>query len=128
MRAVVQRIVDVYTGPLFRAALELWVAAASDAQLGARRSLPSSGASAARRTASPSSCSAPTSRRPGVREAIQATLDLARGLGVASLLSDDRRRRERIVAYWTAPWKRRRLPTLRMVRDVPVAPARQPRA
>ena len=30
---------------------------------------------------------------PGVREAIQATLDLARGLGLANLLSDDRRRR-----------------------------------
>ena len=26
IRAVVERVVDVYTGPLFRAALELWVA------------------------------------------------------------------------------------------------------
>ena len=35
-----------------------------------------------------------------MREAIQATLDLARGLGLATLLSDDRRRRAGIVAYW----------------------------
>ena len=93
IRAVVERVVDVYTGPLFRAALELWVAAASDPQL--RQQI------------------APFERRigreahrvavellgadesePGVREAIQATLDLARGLGLATLLSDDRRRRE----------------------------------
>ena len=99
IRAVVERVVDVYTGPLFRAALELWVAAAADPQL--RRQI------------------APFERRigreahrvvvelldadesePGVRESIQATLDLARGLGLATLLADDRPRREAIVAYW----------------------------
>ena len=31
--------------------------------------------------------------RPGVRESVQATLDLLRGLGVASLLTDDSARR-----------------------------------
>ncbi|OLE29105.1 MAG: TetR family transcriptional regulator [Actinobacteria bacterium 13_1_20CM_3_71_11] len=40
--------------------------------------------------------------RPGVRETVQATLDLLRGLGVANLLSDDARRRRRILATWTA--------------------------
>jgi hypothetical protein len=40
-------------------------------------------------------------RRPGVREAVQATLDLMRGLGVASLLTDDSARRERVLAEWT---------------------------
>ena len=99
IRAVVERIVEVYTGPLFRAALELWVGAAPDPQL--RQQI------------------APFEQRigreahrvvvellgvdesePGVREAIQATLDLARGLGLATLLSDDRRRRAGIVAYW----------------------------
>jgi hypothetical protein len=35
-----------------------------------------------------------------VREAIQATLDLARGLGLANLLSDDGARRRRIVDHW----------------------------
>ena len=40
--------------------------------------------------------------RPGVREAVQATLDLARGLGLADTLTDDSRRRNRIVAQWAA--------------------------
>ena len=39
---------------------------------------------------------------PGVHEAVQATLDLARGLGLANLLTDDSRRRDRIVAQWAA--------------------------
>ena len=40
-------------------------------------------------------------RRPGVREAVQATLDLLRGLGVANLLTDDSARRTRLLADWT---------------------------
>ncbi|MEO6628685.1 MAG: TetR/AcrR family transcriptional regulator, partial [Aquihabitans sp.] len=39
---------------------------------------------------------------PGVRESIQATLDLARGLGLANLLTDDQRRRAPIVAQWAS--------------------------
>ena len=38
--------------------------------------------------------------RPGVRELVQATLDLARGLGLANLLTDDARRRHQIVREW----------------------------
>jgi hypothetical protein len=38
--------------------------------------------------------------RPGVRELVQATLDLARGLGLANLLTDDARRRDQIVSEW----------------------------
>jgi len=38
--------------------------------------------------------------RPGVREAVQATLDLLRGLGVANLLTDDTRRRDAVLAEW----------------------------
>jgi hypothetical protein len=38
--------------------------------------------------------------RPGVRPAVQATLDLLRGLGVANLLNDDTRRRDRLLAGW----------------------------
>ena len=66
----------------------------------APRSPRSSSASDGRPIASPSSCSAPTSPAPGVREAVQATLDLARGLGLANLLTDDSRRRARIVEHW----------------------------
>jgi hypothetical protein len=38
--------------------------------------------------------------RPGVRELVQATLDLVRGLGLADTISDDRRRRTRILDQW----------------------------
>ncbi len=39
-------------------------------------------------------------RGPGVREAVQATLDLLRGLGVANLLSDDSTRRAALLHAW----------------------------
>ena len=38
--------------------------------------------------------------RPGVRELVQATLDLVRGLGLANTISDDARRRRRILDHW----------------------------
>jgi len=38
--------------------------------------------------------------RPGVRETVQGLLDMARGLGLANLLTDDTARRERVVAQW----------------------------
>jgi hypothetical protein len=37
---------------------------------------------------------------PGVRETVQATLDLARGLGLANVLTDDSKRRRQIVRQW----------------------------
>lgn len=39
-------------------------------------------------------------REPGVRETVQGLLDMARGLGLANLLTDDSPRRERVVAQW----------------------------
>jgi hypothetical protein len=36
----------------------------------------------------------------GVREIVQATLDMARGLGLANLLTDDSKRRGRILREW----------------------------
>jgi AcrR family transcriptional regulator len=97
--AVVERIVDVYTGPLFRAALELWVAAASDAHL-RQQIAPFEqriGREAHRVVVELLDAD---ETRPGVREVIQATLDLARGLGLATLLSDDSVRRRHIVDHW----------------------------
>ena len=38
--------------------------------------------------------------RPGVRELVQATLDLVRGLGLAGTITDDTRRRGRILDRW----------------------------
>jgi AcrR family transcriptional regulator len=103
--AVVDRIVEIYTGPLFRAALELWVAAASDAQLLVQIAPFEQRIGRETHRLAVELLGADESR-PGVREAVQATLDLARGLGLANLLSDDGRRRDRIVEYWVATLER----------------------
>jgi hypothetical protein len=97
------RVVDMlaasFTGPLFVAALEVWVAARTDPEL--RRALIPLEAKVGREMhrlavdlldADESS--------PGVREAVQATLDLLRGLGVANLLTDDSHRRKALLAAW----------------------------
>jgi AcrR family transcriptional regulator len=98
---VVGLLVGLYTGPLFRAALQVWAAAAAsealrelvvplEARLGReahRAAIELLGADES---------------APGVREAVQATLDLARGLGLADTLTDDSRRRDRIIAQWAA--------------------------
>ena len=46
--------------------------------------------------------------RPGVRELVQATLDLVRGLGLANTITDDTRRRKRILDQWARDPRRRR--------------------
>ena len=38
--------------------------------------------------------------RAGVRELVQATLDLVRGLGLADTITDDTRRSKRILDRW----------------------------
>ncbi|WP_410570071.1 TetR/AcrR family transcriptional regulator [Amycolatopsis sp. cmx-4-61] len=96
---VVEMVLNLYTGPLFRAALQLWSVAATDdalrdvlVPLEARV-----GREAHRVTVE---LLGVDESRPGVRELVQATLDLARGLGLANLLTDDARRRKQIVREW----------------------------
>ena len=98
-RAVLGMLGDHFASPVFAAALELWVAARTDAVLLAevapleqkvgrethRMTVELLGADEA---------------RPGVRELVQATLDLVRGLGLASTITDDTRRRARILDRW----------------------------
>jgi hypothetical protein len=38
--------------------------------------------------------------RAGVRELVQGTLDMVRGLGLADTITDDARRRKRILDRW----------------------------
>lgn len=98
--AVVQMLLELYTGPTFRAGLHLWVAASTDEQLGALvRPLEVHVGREAHRTAV--ALLGVDESTPGVRETVQATLDLARGLGLANLLTDDAARREKIVHQWT---------------------------
>lgn len=100
-RAVVEMLLNLYTGPSFRAALHLWVAAATDEPLGAViKPLERQVGREAHRMAV--KLLDVDESAPGVRETVQATLDLARGLGLANLLSDDTARRARIVAQWTS--------------------------
>ncbi|MDG4794385.1 TetR/AcrR family transcriptional regulator [Micromonospora sp. WMMD1082] len=96
---VVDLLAAAFTGPLFVAALELWVAARTDAELRAAL-LPLEtrvGREMHRLTVE---LLGVDERRPGVREAVQATLDLLRGLGVANLLSDDSARRAALLHAW----------------------------
>ncbi|WP_290058745.1 TetR/AcrR family transcriptional regulator [Amycolatopsis solani] len=99
IEGVVEMVLNLYTGPLFRAALQLWSVAATDdalrdvlVPLEARV-----GREAHRVTVE---LLAVDESRPGVRELVQATLDLGRGLGLANLLTDDTRRRKQIVREW----------------------------
>ncbi|MET8503303.1 TetR/AcrR family transcriptional regulator [Streptomyces sp. NPDC004787] len=98
-RAVVAALVDLYTGPLFRAALHLWVAASNEEQLRPRvTELEARVGRESHRIAV--ELLAADESRPGVRESVQGLLDMARGLGLATLLTDDRPRRDRVVAQW----------------------------
>ncbi|MFD9593450.1 TetR/AcrR family transcriptional regulator [Kitasatospora sp. NPDC059973] len=97
--AVVDMIVRLYTGPLFRAALHLWVAAATDEPLRARIVALEGRVGREAHRAAVEFLDADESR-PGVRETVQATLDMARGLGLADLLSDDSARRSGVIRQW----------------------------
>ncbi|MEU6403101.1 TetR/AcrR family transcriptional regulator [Streptomyces sp. NPDC046985] len=100
-RAVAAALVDLFTGPLFRAALHLWVAASDEDQLRARvTELEARVGRETHRIAVELLCA--DESRPGVRESVQGLLDMARGLGLANLLTDDTARRERVVAQWAA--------------------------
>lgn len=96
---VVGALVDLYTGPLFRAALQLWVVASYEEQLGARVAALEARIGRETHRMAVEALGADESV-PGVRESVQGFLDMARGLGLANLLTDDRARRDRVVAQW----------------------------
>lgn len=99
--AVLELITGIYLGPLFRGALQLWAASVADD--GLRAQIIPLEASFAREVHQVAlELLGVDERRPGVREAVQATLDLARGLGLADILTDDSRRRSGVLAYWAA--------------------------
>ena len=99
--AVVQMVVDAFNGTGFDAALQLWAGAASDPALRARVIPLEEQVGREVHRAAVELLGADESV-PGTREAVQATLDLARGLGLASLLTDDGPRRRRVVRQWAA--------------------------
>ncbi|MEU3369456.1 TetR/AcrR family transcriptional regulator [Streptomyces sp. NPDC006660] len=98
-REVVAALVGLYTGPLFRAALHLWVAASNEPQLHARVTELEARVGRESHRIAVELLGADESV-PGVRETVQGFLDMARGLGLANVLTDDAARRERVVAQW----------------------------
>jgi AcrR family transcriptional regulator len=100
-RAVLRLLGDHFTSPVFAAALELWVAARTDpALLAAVAPLEQRvGREAHRLTVEALGVD---EQRAGDRELVQATLDLVRGLGLAATITDDTRRRARILDRWAA--------------------------
>jgi AcrR family transcriptional regulator len=100
----VDTIVDLlgasFTGPLYHAALEVWVAARTDDAL--REALVPLEAKIGRELfdLTATLLDADVSR-PDVRDAIQATLELLRGLGVANLLGTDAHRSHAILSGWS---------------------------
>jgi AcrR family transcriptional regulator len=96
---VIDMLAAAFTSPLFVAALEVWVAARTDDDL--REALVPLEARVGREMHRLTvELLEANEREPDVREAIQATLDLLRGLGVANLLSDDTTRRTALLAVW----------------------------
>jgi AcrR family transcriptional regulator len=100
-RAIVDLVFELFTGTFFRAALMLWVAAAAEPQL--REQIVPLEARIGREVHRVVvELLGVDEQLPGVRETVQATLDLARGLGLANLLTDDTQRRSRIARQWAA--------------------------
>jgi len=99
LRSMLEMLGDHFASPVFAAALELWVAARTDpALLAAVEPLEQRvGREAHRLTVAALGAD---ESEPGVRELVQATLDLVRGLGLASTISDDSARRRRILREW----------------------------
>ncbi|MGZ5417279.1 MAG: TetR/AcrR family transcriptional regulator [Nocardioides sp.] len=98
-RAVLEMLADHFTGPVFTAALELWVAARTDPGLAAAVGPLEQriGREVHRHTVE---LLGVDETQPGARELVQATLDLTRGLGLANTITDDAARRRKILDHW----------------------------
>ncbi|GAA5044971.1 TetR/AcrR family transcriptional regulator [Nocardia callitridis] len=97
--AVVAGLVESYTDPLFKAALQVWTHAAADPAL-RERIVPLEarfGRVSHRRAIEALGVD---DGDPVTHHLVQATLDLARGLGLADVLTDDSVRRKAIVHQW----------------------------
>jgi AcrR family transcriptional regulator len=98
-RDVLRMLGDHVASPVFMAALELWVAARTDPTLHAAVEPLEQRIGRQTHRLTVELLGADESR-PGVRELVQATLDLVRGLGLAATIGDDTARRSRILDQW----------------------------
>jgi len=97
--AILHMLAGVYLSPLFTAAVQLWVAAVADPELRAQLTPleARTGREFHRLTVKLLDVD---DRDSEVRELIQATLDLLRGLALANLLRDDSARRKKVLHRW----------------------------
>lgn len=97
--AVLEMLGEHFASPVFTAALELWVAARTDPVL--HEAVGPLEQRVGRETHRLTvELLGVDESLPGVRELVQATLDLVRGLGLANTIGDDARRRHRILKEW----------------------------
>ncbi len=99
LRRVLAMLGEHFTSPVFTAALELWVAARTDEALLAAVGPLELRVGRETHRLTVAALGADESQ-PGVRELVQATLDLVRGLGLADTITDDAPRRRRILDHW----------------------------
>jgi AcrR family transcriptional regulator len=98
-RAVLEMLADHFTSPVFTAALELWVAARTDPDLQAAVG-PLEQRIGREVHGYTVELLGVDESQPRVRELVQATLDLTRGLGLANTITDDTARRRKILDAW----------------------------
>jgi AcrR family transcriptional regulator len=98
-RWALDRLVGLYTSTLFTAALHVWAEAAVDAALRAQV-IPLERTLAWEAYQLAVTLLDVDGHDPRVRTVVSGTLDLARGLGLANVLTDDTRRRSRILDTW----------------------------
>lgn len=100
VREVLDSLVGMYTGPLFRAALQVWNAAAVDPAVREHViPLEQTVAREAFRLAA-TLLGIEDRDNPRLRAIVAATLDLGRGLGLANILTDDADRRSWVLDAW----------------------------
>jgi len=99
--AVLTMLSGLYAGPLFRAALQLHSAAAADESLRPVVARSEGRVNAEVHRVAISLLGVDVSVT-GVRELVQGSLDLIRGLALADVLTDDSRRRSRVLRRWAA--------------------------
>jgi AcrR family transcriptional regulator len=99
IRGVLEILAAQFVSPVFFAALELWVAARTDAEL--RESVAPLERRIGRETHAYAVGLLDIDETQGDnRHLVQATLDLLRGLGLAASLSDDTKRRATVLDAW----------------------------
>ena len=96
-RAVLEMFADHFTSPVFTAALELWVAARTDADLRAALVPEQDRLFAAMRELYGGTMGEPFRSDPEAATLVEFTVDLLTGLSLASMLSSDRTAPESVV-------------------------------